>query len=194
MAYFNTKQTKYRPRPIPPIPPYVPPVPPVPPVPESGSDPVIPRPPFSGVTPIKFYNTASENAAVNKILFNEVTYYIVFKEDTSVDNPIIVIDSEIDLSNYNYAYIPSLNRYYYKGECVLLTGGYYELQLHSDPLMSFKEGVLNIEGIIDKAEAGGNLYINDGSWKTQSNEFIEIKNFSNGFNDSGEFILITAGG
>ena len=39
-----------------------------------------------------------------------------------------------------------------------------------------------------------NKYYNDGSFIVSSKEFIKTINFPNGFNENGEFILITAGG
>ena len=50
--------------------------------------------------------------------------------------------------------------------------------------------------IIDKQEnmIGANLFIDDGSFVTENKEFNSVINFPSGFNDSGEYILITAGG
>ena len=53
-----------------------------------------------------------------------------------------------------------------------------------------------IAAIVDKVENYGAAYtyINDGSFISTNRMDQSIINFANGFNDSGEFILITAGG
>ena len=70
------------------------------------------------------------------------------------------------------------------------------LSLEVDVLMSFKEQIKQESAVIDKQSRvlDANMYIDDGDWVVQNNEFIQIKNFDNGFNNEGEFILIVAGG
>ena len=49
--------------------------------------------------------------------------------------------------------------------------------------------------IIDKQQYSSNYsrFLDDGSYINEVRTFIEIANFQNGFNDDGEFILLTAG-
>lgn len=194
MAYFRSKEVKYRPRPIPPIPPYVPPTPPTPPTPEAGNVPVIPRPVFSESAKLRLYQTASENAALDKQLYNMIEMDIVFKDDTSAQNPIIIVESEYNLTQYNYAHIDITGRYYYV-RSDMLTGNMFRLYLTTDELMSFNAGIKNLIGIIRKTQDLNyiNNDLNDGSFVNQEGTWKEIKDFENGFNESPNTILIAAG-
>ena len=77
-----------------------------------------------------------------------------------------------------------------------LTGHRYQITCKSDVLESFKQDILALSAIIDKANAGNNInmFLDDGSFVTENKEFNTVINFPTGFNASGEYILITAGG
>lgn len=144
---------------------------------------------------IKLYRNESNNNVLNKkiTLINE--YNILLKDNVDVYRPIIKIKTEL-LNNCNYVFIQDFNRYYYVVNKRSINIEIIELTLECDVLMSFREQILNLKCIIDKQENInlGNKYYDDNSLISLSKEFIESYNFNNGFNENGEFILITAGG
>lgn len=144
---------------------------------------------------IKLYKNDSNNNVLNKkiTLINE--YNILLKDNVDVYRPIIKIKAEL-LNKCNYVFIQDFNRYYYVVNKRSINIEIIELTLECDVLMSFREHILNLKCIIDKQENInlGNKYYDDNSLISLSKEFIESYNFNNGFNENGEFILITAGG
>lgn len=144
---------------------------------------------------IKLYRNESNNNVLNKkiTLINE--YNILLKDNVDVYRPIIKIKTEL-LNKCNYVFIQDFNRYYYVVNKRSINIEIIELTLECDVLMSFREQILNLKCIIDKQENInlGNKYYDDNSLISLSKEFIESYNFNNGFNENGEFILITAGG
>ena len=60
--------------------------------------------------------------------------------------------------------------------------------------MSYKDEILNLDCIVNKQENNSTPYINDNSRIYENRNFTSIINFRNGFDDDGNFILITAGG
>ena len=50
--------------------------------------------------------------------------------------------------------------------------------------------------IVNKQQGteNANLFLDDGSYVLENREFNSVINFPNGFNENGEYILITAGG
>ena len=103
---------------------------------------------------------------------------------------------DIAVIGYNYCYIPDFGRYYYINDINALRANLFELSLGVDVLMTYASAIRNNSAIIDKAQSQGTAYkyINDGSWVNTNRMTQEVVNFSGGFNDNGEFILITAGG
>lgn len=144
---------------------------------------------------VKLYINESNNNVLNKkiTLINE--YNILLKDNVDVYRPIIKIKTEL-LNKCNYVFIEDFNRYYYVVNKRSINIEIIELTLECDVLMSFREQILNLKCIIDKQENInlGNKYYDDNSLISLSKEFIESYNFNNGFNENGEFILITAGG
>ena len=143
---------------------------------------------------ITLYRTKSENNRVAKTLYDGVQLTGNLREESDVVHPEILIEG--NYIGYNYCYIPEWERYYYIRDIHLLRTNLMRLSLEVDVLMSFKEQIKQESAVIDKQSRvlDANMYIDDGDWVVQNNEFIQIKNFDNGFNNEGEFILIVAGG
>ena len=146
---------------------------------------------------IKLCSSASEVVAINKDISIIDDVSATIKGALSVENPVLILQYKSDIqANVNYVYIPEYNRYYFVTDIINLTGGRYELHCKVDVLMSFKDNILNLSCIVDKQSSkdNANMYLDDGSFVVQSKEFVDTINFPNGFNDNGDFILITAGG
>lgn len=143
---------------------------------------------------IKLYYNSSDNRCIKKILSNEFSISGTLKDETSIISPIINIKSAEPL-RYNYAYIPAFKRYYYINNIESIRNGMWKLYLDVDPLMSFKADILALKIVVNKQSlaSNGDEYIDDGSLITDNLMFKTVYNFANGFNGSGEYILITAG-
>lgn len=144
---------------------------------------------------IKIYHNYSANNKLNKTITLLIEKNVKLKNETNIIRPTIILTGDIS-NNMNYVYIPKFNRYYYIVDKKSINNEMYEIFLEVDVLMSFKEIILNLHCIIDKQQDLTNInkYYNDGSFIVSSKEFIKTINFPNGFNENGEFILITAGG
>lgn len=144
---------------------------------------------------IILYKNNSEPERFTKTLSGSLTLSGTVRGETNVINPEILIEGSPEdfPSDYNYAYIPEFERYYFINEVTAFRNNVTVLFMHVDVLMSFKDEILSNSAMVDKQALAGNMYLNDGSWMHESREFYTIKSFQNGFNDDGEYILITAG-
>lgn len=180
--------------PIPPKPPYVPPVVPTPPVPEAGSVPSIPVPSFSGNIGVKLYINSCDPEMINKDRYLTDVYNTIvsIKGDCSVVTPSIILNTNTDIRSCNYM---KMGDYFYYITVDALPGGdRFRVTGERDALTSFKDEILMLDCIIDKQQYENNMYINDGSYIVEEREAVQVINFAHGFEDSGRFILITAGG
>lgn len=143
---------------------------------------------------IQLYHNNSENNVINKSITGISTPSCVVKKPCSEINPVIILHSFENMSYCNYAYIEEFNRYYFIDDIIPLTGSEVQLNLRVDVLESFKDSILGLNAIIEKQENIGNKYFNDGSFNVLAREFLTTYNFPAGFDDNGEFILITCGG
>lgn len=143
---------------------------------------------------ILLYKNTSESIRVDKTLTNEYEFTGTLKEGTSVINPIVKLNA-FNLSSYNYAYIQSIGRYYYITDIKSVKYGLWEISMHVDVLMSYKNAIRNSLAIIKSTEEPHkNFYLNHNSWLTEVKDKTDIISFSGGLNTNGEYILITAGG
>lgn len=143
---------------------------------------------------IHIYHNNSENNAINKNIVGITSPDCVVKDPISMITPTVILNSFENMSYCNYAYIPSFNRYYFIDDIRPLTGSRVELSLRVDVLETYKDTLLALSAVLDKQEANGSPYYNDGSFNVLAREFLQSYNFPNGFNAEGEFILITCGG
>lgn len=143
-------------------------------------------------------NNASEANIINKNITDLAERSCTVKGNVSLEAPIILL--EYDSTNMpvvNYMKIPDFNRCYFITEVIALTGGRYEVHGKVDVLESFKTAILALTAIVDKQQSAGNkvnLFLDDGSYVVENKEFNHVINFPTGFNETGEYILITAGG
>ena len=146
---------------------------------------------------VRLINTPDEQNVIGKAKTLIDTAQCTIKGNISYENPILLLAYDSDVSDQiNYMEIPELNRCYFITDLINLTGGRYEVHGKVDVLESFKDAVLGLSAIVDKVndQNTGNLFLDDGSFIAENKEFNTVLNFPSGFNDDGEYILITAGG
>ena len=143
---------------------------------------------------IKLYYNTSDNKTIRKKLINECSLYGNLRESCSIINPVLTIQ-QYYVIRYNYAYIKEFHRYYFINKVTSINRNLWRVELEVDPLMSFKGDILALQVVVDKqsSDSIGDEYIDDGSLVADNYTFKSVYNFNKGFNEHGEYILITAG-
>lgn len=143
---------------------------------------------------VKFYYNYSDARVINKNIIEGESFEGQARDQVDVMNPIVLFDTP-NVLNYNYAYIPELQRYYLVTNRTSFREGLFEVSFEVDVLTSFRRDILNLTVIVDKQSMveNGNEYIDDSSLVAENVMFQTVYNFPNGFNSTGEYILITAG-
>lgn len=140
------------------------------------------------------YNNKSPKNKIGKILTNPYNLTGTLRAETSTTNLQILIEA-IDLNPYNYLYISEFNRYYFITDVISVRKGLWFVNASIDVLESFKSEILSLNVILDTTEnIGAKEYKSGDCWDILVKEKTDIVSFSNGLNNTGEFILITAGG
>ena len=143
---------------------------------------------------IRLYYNTSDNRTIRKKLINEYSISGKLRESCDLINPVLTIQ-QYNVIRYNYAYIPDFHRYYFINKVTSINRNLWRIELEVDPLMSFKGDILALQVVVDKQSSDyiGDEYIDDGSLVADNYTFKSVYNFNKGFNDHGEYILITAG-
>ena len=145
---------------------------------------------------ITLYKNNSERNCVNKVLSNMLTYTGTLRDSTSIKTPVINIAANANIINYNYAFITEFHRYYFITDIKSVRNGIWEISFLCDVLMSFKDDILDSYAVIDHTtEHDTSDYLSSDIWTSLVKDKTDIINFSgSSLLDSGEYILITAGG
>lgn len=143
---------------------------------------------------IVFSYNKSDERQIFKTLEEGVTLQGTLRDSSSIISPVVLIESN-EVVKYNFCYIPTWQRYYFVRDVQSYRNNMYVVFLECDVLMSFKNDIANFEVVVDKQtmSANGDEYIDDGSLVCDNIMFNRIYNFARGFNNSPEYILITAG-
>lgn len=143
---------------------------------------------------VNFYYNQSDARVINKVLLPGENFEGQARDIVDVMSPVVLFDTP-EVLRYNYAYIPELQRYYDVVNRTCFREGLWEVTFQVDVLMSFRGDINQLDVVVDKQSmlANGNEYIDDSSLVAENVMFQQVYNFPNGFNSTGEFILITAG-
>lgn len=104
---------------------------------------------------IILYKNNSDTKEMNKVLTNSLSVRGNLIEATSVEHPSIVFElnngNDDIIPQYNYCYIPNFERYYFVEDKVNVGRNLWRLELReSDVLMSFKDGINALSGLITR--------------------------------------------
>lgn len=141
-----------------------------------------------------FYYNTSDSRVINKNLIEGETFTGDPQNIVDIMSPEIRFD-DAGVMKFNYAYIPDFQRYYLVNNITSYREGIWDISFSVDVLMSFRNHILQLPAIVDKQsnEVNGDEYIDDGSLVSDNLMFTTVYNFPDGFNDTPEIILITAG-
>lgn len=151
----------------------------------------------------KIYKTKSAPNVVNKVLTEVVAFEeVIFKEETSLLNPTIIINGVSNASSYtiedigtsNYFSIPKVNRYYFITDITMMSGGRVAITGKVDVLMSFKTDILGSTQLIVRQEKKTNNYLIDTDIPLSSKKQVIEHEFGDSIADSGYYILAVNGG
>ena len=132
---------------------------------------------------------------INKINKNPTSRLAVtgtLRDESSIVDPVILIEYNGDLVNVNYAHISKFNRWYFITDITSVRTGLWRVAMHCDVLKTYSEGILVSTGVIARQENQYNLYLDDYFFKCYQNPMIVTKLFPSGFNTQA-FVLAFAG-
>lgn len=142
---------------------------------------------------INIQKNNSEKNRVNKDVETLLTLRGTLKDGTSILDPVIMIEADMDVLAYaNYLTIMVFGRSYFITDIKSIRNGLIEISAHVDVLSSFRGEILYNKAIIMRNENKWNLYLDDGVFKSYQNPVIITKTFSRGF-DTYEYVLAVAG-
>lgn len=140
---------------------------------------------------VNLYNNESPANKISKSITLLAALEGQMRGETNVVSPVIRIYNS-SFPAFNYAQIPLFNRYYFLKDVQQVRNDIWDILLQSDPLMSFNIG--SVSGMLVEGTNGGSDYLEHRHFVRNVKTKTNILTFGSGLLDSGEYILITAGG
>lgn len=143
----------------------------------------------------KLYVNESPREKIGKILSAEKVFDCLLKEDTSVLDPVLILESDTTLSGYNYMYCEDFHRYYFINNIESIGNNLWRITAHVDVLETYKTQILANNAILDRQTNFYNTYLNDDEWPVYSyDDVITFKFTSSEFIKAANYVLVVAGG
>lgn len=141
-----------------------------------------------------FYNNTSNPHVMSKAIAQIGSFNCNVKEPNDIERPEIYLAHDDSIDHANYCYIPDFGRYYY---CKALPqlGQTMRFTCESDPLMSFRSGILASPAVISRNPWHFDLYVPDPKLPIEARSAGAILKFP-GTHFSGpnnSYILTTIG-
>lgn len=108
---------------------------------------------------ITLYNTPSDMKVTNKVLNNATVKNCTIKDAMDINHPVLVLNNDVNLTLYNYCYIPNWGYYYIVNKGVD-NGQRNVIYCQFDPRKSMRADILASSGIV-KRQVNGKSYIAD---------------------------------
>lgn len=148
---------------------------------------------------ITLYKCTAENNRVDKssYLSSAVNINVTLKQMTSVMNPTMTITDSagsLDVTSYNYLYIPDWNRYYFINNITSVRNGLWEISASIDVLHTYRNGIRGLKGVILRQENDYNVYLPDNLLEYASKDIVNLKFSYPTGGMTPTYILLTAGG
>ena len=131
------------------------------------------------------YSINDGDNVINKNLVNGVTIPIQLKQGFDIINPDIVLNG--DYRGFNYAHIPSLNRFYFINNVEQLNLRLVKLNMTCDVLETYKADILNSNARFKRNIKTGDF---ENISIDYSNKTTSVKHVSNGTPLEGETMII----
>lgn len=140
---------------------------------------------------MKLYTTKTPNNTIGKVLENETEYNIKFKSQADRTKPVVVLMSET-MIDFNYAYIPDFNRYYFVESIEVTPNKIYNISLRCDVLESFKNDILASSGFVNQQTTPNKYYNSD--YQTEIKKEVDVIKSNVTLDTTKSTILVTIGG
>lgn len=139
---------------------------------------------------VNFYLYTGRLNELNKELPTGTTIDCVLKQKSNTINFDLILNKKIDNFNYNYCYIPKLNKYYFINNLSIVNNNVILLSLKVDVLMSYKNILLETKARIKECD---NNY-NENFVTVEKNNTFNHKNIiipTDFINTDNKLVLIT---
>lgn len=108
-----------------------------------------------------------------------------FRDSVSVSNVTVRVENNGDV-DFNYAFIPEFNRYYFIDDIIVVNNKLADLVLTVDVLMTYKKGIYGLKCFVERNENKYNELLIDKKRIIEQGIYVSEKTIDNVFFTNGK--------
>lgn len=139
---------------------------------------------------IKLSNLQSSKNTINKTFNNVLELDVTLRRGVDITRPSLML-SVANPQQYNYCFIPNLERYYFIDEIVSINKDIWNFRLSCDVIESFKNEILNSNARFFRNVKTGDYL--DVSLESSIKKSIDVYHSDYGFDGERTMIITTIG-
>lgn len=137
---------------------------------------------------ILLYKTTSAREALTKSFVGDpMTLSGTCRDSSDVLQPYFEVT--VDVTQYNYAYVPEFGRYYFVTAYRVVRAGLYGISLAVDVLMTYADAIKELRGKLTNG-ANANPYNNDADFGTDVRTLTKKIDFAYTFERQDSMVLV----
>ena len=147
---------------------------------------------------ITLCKTADENIRIKKTVTDKFDIEGCLLGECSILSPTIEIETELNLSSFNYAIIEAFNRCYFITDITVMYNKMWKISLKCDVLTTYSVDILNLQANILRNPDRCNLMLEDNQLNIYADDRVQCINFPNSLtstsNNQFKYYLAVIGG
>ena len=132
------------------------------------------------------YKTSDSNNKISKKISDEIKLVGDIRAECSILNPIIEIETTLNISTFNYAKITEFNRYYFITDIVAVNNKFWKISLKCDVLMTYASEILDLNVNVLRNPSQFNLMLEDNQLNTYADTRTQCYNFPQSLTSSSD--------
>ena len=116
------------------------------------------------------------------------------RDEISIESPVILVETDLDITSYNYVWIENFHRYYFIEKRRMIRNNLVEITCQEDYLYTWMAEIYSWTVDLERGQYDWNLYFKDNAFMALEGYNLNVINFPHSLPDSKHNIIIVNGG
>lgn len=116
------------------------------------------------------------------------------RDEISIESPVILVETDLDITSYNYVWIENFHRYYFIEKRRMIRNNLVEITCQEDYLYTWMSEIYSWTVDLERGQYDWNLYFKDNAFMALEGYNLNVLEFPNSLPFSKHNIIIVNGG
>lgn len=116
------------------------------------------------------------------------------RDEISIESPVILVETDLDITSYNYVWIENFHRYYFIEKRRMIRTNLVEITCQEDYLYTWMSVIYSWTVDLERGQYDWNLYFKDNAFMALEGYNLNVMEFPNSLPSNKHNIIIVNGG